>query len=45
MLVQTFYYGVKHAMRSMIDAVMGGTLRKTKDEAYNLIEVMALNNY
>jgi len=30
----------------MIDADVGGTLmRKTKEEAYNLLEEMALNNY
>jgi len=30
----------------MIDAVTGGTLMsKTEEEAYNLIEKMALNNY
>ena len=30
----------------MIDAAVGGTLlSKTKEEAYNLIEEMALNNY
>jgi len=35
-----------HAMRSMIDAVMAGTLMsKTKDEAYNIIKEMTLNNY
>jgi len=32
-------------MRFMIDTAMGGTLmNKTEDEAYNLIEQMALNN-
>jgi len=30
----------------MIDAAAGGTLMsKTEEEAYNLIEEMALNNY
>jgi len=30
----------------MIDAAVGGTLiSKTEEEAYNLIEEMALNNY
>jgi len=33
-------------MRSTIDAAAGGTLmNKTEDEAYNLIEEVALNNY
>jgi len=44
--MQTFYNGVTHARRSTTDAAIGGTLMsKTKDEAYNLIEEMALNNY
>ena len=43
MVVQTFYNGVTQLVRSMIDAVAGGTLMsKTKEEAYNLIEEMAL---
>jgi len=46
MIVQTFYNGVTQLVMSTIDAVGGGTLmNKTKDEAHNLIEVMALNNY
>jgi len=33
-------------MRSTIDTAMSGTLmNKIEDEAYNLIEEMALNNY
>ena len=33
-------------VRFMIDAAAGGTLMsKTEEEAYNLIEEMALNNY
>jgi len=43
--VQTFYNGVTQPLRSTIDAAAGGTLmNKTKDEAYNLIEEMTLNN-
>jgi len=45
-VVQTFYNGVIQPMRSMIDAAAGGTLMsKTEEEAFNLIEEMALNNY
>ena len=33
-------------MRSTIDAAVGGTLmNKMEDEAFNLIEKMALNNF
>jgi len=46
MVVQTFYNRVTQPVRSMIDAAAGGTLMsKTEEEAYNLIEEMALNNY
>ena len=46
MVVQTFYNGVTRLVRSMIDAAAVGTLMsKTEEEAYNLIEEMALNNY
>ena len=46
MVVQTFYNGVTQPVRSMIDAAAGGTLMsKTEEEAYNLIEEMALNNF
>ena len=46
MVVQTFYNGVTQPVWSMIDAAVGGTLiSKTEEEAYNLIEEMALNNY
>jgi len=45
-VVPTFYNGMTQLVRSMIDAAAGGTLmRKTEEEAYNLIEEMALNNY
>ena len=45
MVVQAFYNGITHAMRSTIDAVMSGSLMsKAEDGAYNLIEEMALNN-
>ena len=46
MIIQAFYNGVTQSVRSAIDAVAGETLmNKTKDEAYNLIEEMALNNF
>ena len=46
MIIQTFYNGVIQPLRSTIDAVAAGTLmNKTEDEAYNLIEEMALNNF
>lgn len=44
--VQTFYNGLFPANRSMIDAAAGGTLmRKTPEEAYELLEEMATNSY
>jgi len=46
MIIQAFYNGVASSIRFTIDAVAGGTLmRKTEDEAYNLIKEMALNNF
>jgi len=46
MVVQTFYNGVTQPVCSMIDAAAGGTLMsKTEEEAYNLIEEMALNKF
>jgi len=46
MVVRTFYNGVTQLVGSMIDAAVGGTLMsKTEDEAYNLIEEMALNKH
>ena len=46
MIIQAFYNDVTQAMTSTIDAVAGGTLMsKIKDEAYNLIEEMTLNNF
>jgi len=37
---------VTQTVRFTIDAAAGGTLMsKTEDEAYNLIEEMALNNF
>ena len=46
MIVQAVYDVVTQPVRSTIDAVAGGMLmNKTKDEAYNLIEEMTLNNF
>jgi len=45
MIIQAFYNGMIQPVRSTIDAKAGRTLlNKTKDEAHNLIEEMALNN-
>ncbi|XP_073148093.1 uncharacterized protein [Henckelia pumila] len=44
--VQTFYNGLFPSNRAMIDAAAGGTLmRKTPEEAYELLEEMATNSY
>ncbi|XP_031288154.1 uncharacterized protein LOC116146838 [Pistacia vera] len=44
--VQTFYNGLMPNIQAMVDAASGGALNnKTLEEAYNLIEVMASNNY
>ena len=44
--VQTFYNGLNHGTRQMIDAAAGGTLNsKTPEAAQDLIEEMAMNNY
>ncbi|XP_010248013.1 PREDICTED: uncharacterized protein LOC104590935 [Nelumbo nucifera] len=46
MQVQTFYSGINQSNHSMLDAVAGGTLmRKTPEEAYELLEEMAANSY
>ena len=46
MIVHSFYNGIMHAIRSLIDVGVGGTLMsKIEDEAYNLIKLMALNHY
>ncbi|XP_052203104.1 uncharacterized protein LOC127808573 [Diospyros lotus] len=44
--VQTFYNGLSSTNRSMIDAAAEGTImRKTPDEAYELLDEMASNSY
>jgi len=46
MLIQGFCNVMTQSVRSIIDAVARGTLmNKIEDEAYNLIEEMALNNF
>src|SRR5262249_30939398 len=44
--VQTFYNGLIHRHKAMIDAAAGGTLNnKTLEAAYELIDEMATNSY
>jgi len=44
--MHTFYNVVTQPLRFTIDMVAGGILmNKTEDEAYNLREEMALNNF
>jgi len=46
MIIQTFHTRVTQLVRSTIYAVVDGNLmNKTKNEAYNLIEEMTLNNH
>lgn len=46
LIVQTFYNGLVAATRTTIDAAAGGALMgKSIDEAYDLLEEMASNNY
>ena len=46
MIIQVFYNGVTRLVMSAIDAEARGTLmNKTEDEAYNLVEEIALNNF
>lgn len=43
---QTFYNGLGASNRTLIDAAEGGAFNmKTEQEAYNLIEQIAMNNY
>ena len=42
----SFYNSVTQSVRSTTDAATGATLmKKTEDEAHNLIEEMACNNF
>ncbi|KAL5564807.1 hypothetical protein UlMin_027971 [Ulmus minor] len=46
MQVQTFYNGLLPNTQTMVDAASGGALfNKTPEEGYELIEVMARNNF
>ena len=45
-LVQNFYNGLLYTTRTLIDAAAGGAfMRKTRDEAWDLLENMAMNNF
>ena len=44
--IQVFYDGLCHATRSMVVALACGSINlKTYDEAFQLIEMMASNDY
>ncbi|XP_073120712.1 uncharacterized protein [Henckelia pumila] len=46
LVVQTFYYGLSHSNRTMLDAVAGGNLlRKSSEDGFELIEEMASSSY
>jgi protein-tyrosine-phosphatase len=46
MQVQNFYNGLNASTRTLIDAASGGAfMSKSQDDAYNLLEEMAMNNY
>ena len=46
MQVQNFYNGLNASTRTLIDAASGGAFMcKSQDDAYNLLEEMAMNNY
>lgn len=46
LLVQTFYNGLGPSHITLIDAAAGGTFNsKTENEADELVELMAMNNY
>ena len=46
LLIQTFYQGLTESMRITIDATTQGSfMSKTLEDAYNLLETMASNNY
>ncbi|XP_073133692.1 uncharacterized protein [Henckelia pumila] len=46
LVAQTFYYGLPHSNRTMLDAVAGGNLlRKSPEDGYELIEEMASRSY
>jgi len=44
--VQNFYNGLNASTRTLIDAASEGAfMSKSQDDAYNLLEEMAMNNY
>ncbi|XP_073120982.1 uncharacterized protein [Henckelia pumila] len=46
LVVQTFYYGLPHSNRTMLDAAAGGNLlRKSPEDEYELIEEMTSSSY
>ncbi|XP_073121149.1 uncharacterized protein [Henckelia pumila] len=46
LVVQTFYYGLSHSNRTMLDAAAGGNLlRKSSEDGFELIEEMASSSY
>ncbi|XP_073153477.1 uncharacterized protein [Henckelia pumila] len=46
LVVQTFYYGLPHSNRTMLDAAAGGNLlRKSLEDGYELIEDMTSSSY
>ena len=46
LIVQTFYNSLSHSVRITIDAAAGGALMgKSTEDAYELLEEMASNNY
>ncbi|XP_073139096.1 uncharacterized protein [Henckelia pumila] len=46
LVVQTFYYGISHSNRTMLDAAAGGNLlRKSSEDGFELIEEMASSSY
>jgi hypothetical protein len=46
MQMQNFYNGLNASTRTLIDATLGGAfMNKSQDDAYNLLEEMATNNY
>ena len=44
--IQTFYNGLRIEHRAMVDAIVGGSLmRRTLEDAYGLLDDMALNAF
>ena len=46
MQVQNFYNGLVVSIKTLIDTAVGGAfMSETQDEAFDLLEEMAMNNY